>query len=88
MNFLQSITYRKYKLDKKEDPALLELRKIVGWEPVVGRNTAALIPLLLTHTIVGLFAIAIDFSIFQKRDDNMVEYYFLIHTFITLQLLY
>jgi hypothetical protein len=44
MNFLQSITYRKYKLDKKEDPALLELRKIVGWEPIVGRNTAALNP--------------------------------------------
>jgi hypothetical protein len=67
MNFLQSIIYRKYKLDKKEDPALLELTKIVRWEPI-GRNTAALIPLLLTPTqSSGLFAIAIDFSIFLKR---------------------
>jgi hypothetical protein len=67
---LQSITYRKYELDKKEDPALLELTKIVRWAPI-GRNTAALILLLLTHTIVKLFAIAIDFSIFQKTN-----YYF------------
>jgi hypothetical protein len=43
MNFLQSNTYRKYKLDKKEDPVLLELTKIVRWEPI-GRNTAALNP--------------------------------------------